>query len=533
MSAIFSNIGNNSKPLIGLSLAGIVLAILLLIATHETGLRYMVQIWDTLEEYSYGYLIPFITLYLVWEKRHLLLGQTPKHTYAGVVLLIFSLSLCLIGSLSAVRLLIQYGFVLGIFAVAICVVGTNGFRLIMIPMLILLFMIPLPQFLLKSISSDLQLLSSQIGVQIIRLFDISVHLEGNVIDLGAMKLQVVDACSGLRYLFPLMALAVIATYLFKDKAWKKWLVLFSAIPITVLVNSVRIGLIGITVEYWGEEMAKGLLHDFEGWFMFMICMALLLVEMAILAKIDNPQVHFFDVFGLDGAAASNANLNSGNGIKNIKPLMIALVLLLVFWGFQLVQGGQDEIKPKRKPFLEFPLLLNNDWLGHPDQLDRETLNALAVTDYALINFTRNNEMPVNFYVAYYESQSNGQSSHSPKTCLPGGGWELSDIKPIEINGAASIGKISVNRTIIHHGEARQLVYYWFQQRGHAMTNEVLVKWAILRDAMSMHRTDGAMVRLITTLKPGEDPKEGDLRLQNFFNEAGPLLGDFIPGETIN
>ena len=113
------------------------------------------------------------------------------------------------------------------------------------------------------------------------MFGISVYLEGNVIDLGSYKLQVVEACSGLRYLFPLVSLSFIAAYIYHGAFWKKAIIFLSSIPITVLMNSFRIGVIGVLVEYGGPGQAEGFLHDFEGWIIFMACIAILVLEMAI------------------------------------------------------------------------------------------------------------------------------------------------------------------------------------------------------------------------------------------------------------
>ena len=124
------------------------------------------------------------------------------------------------------------------------------FQYLLLPTYILLFfMVPLPHFLYNSLSAELQLVSSRLGVGFIRLFSIPVFLEGNVIDLGNYKLQVVEACSGLRYLFPLTALGFIAAVIFKVALWKKVVLFLSTIPITVLMNSFRIGVIGVLVEY--------------------------------------------------------------------------------------------------------------------------------------------------------------------------------------------------------------------------------------------------------------------------------------------
>ena len=100
----------------------------------------------------------------------------------------------------------------------------------------LLFMVPLPRFIQFNLSNELQLISSQLGAGIVRLFGIPVSLEGNVIDLGSYKLQVVEACSGLRYLFPLMSFGLLCAVLFKAPVWQRALVFLSSLPITIVMN---------------------------------------------------------------------------------------------------------------------------------------------------------------------------------------------------------------------------------------------------------------------------------------------------------
>src|SRR5262249_37952056 len=156
--------------------------------------------------YSHGLLIPPVAAFLVWQQKDRLERMPFTGSWLGVVLVLLGGVLLMMGQLGTVFTLVQYAYVLTLAGLILSVVGCQAFRLIAVPILILMFMIPLPQFVLANLSVKLQLLSSQIGVFVIRLFDISVFVEGNVIDLGGYKLQVADACSGLRYLFPLMTL---------------------------------------------------------------------------------------------------------------------------------------------------------------------------------------------------------------------------------------------------------------------------------------------------------------------------------------
>ena len=143
--------------------------------------------------------------------------------------------------------------------------------------------------------------------------------------------------------------------------------------------------------------------------------------------------------------------------------------------------------------------------------------------------TRPKAPPVNLYVAYYASQRKGQSVHSPRTCIPGGGWKIVSLDRHSVDGITLNGQaLLVNRTVIQMGDYRQLVYYWFQQRGRNLTNEYLVKWFLFWDALTRNRTDGALVRLTTLVPTNEKLSDADHRLVDFAKNMSPHLKDYIP-----
>ena len=186
----------------------------LAIYIYYDSLELMVSWWSNREEYSHGFLIPVITAYLIWQRSDRLREMTMPGSWPGVLLAVAGLFLFLLGELSTIYTVIQYGFVIFVIGASWAFLGTAAFRIVAIPLVLLFFMVPFPNFIYNTLSSNLQLLSSEIGVAVIRLFGISVYLEGNVIDLGSYKLQVVEACDGLRYLFPLMTLGVIVGYFY-------------------------------------------------------------------------------------------------------------------------------------------------------------------------------------------------------------------------------------------------------------------------------------------------------------------------------
>lgn len=498
------------------------------IATFYSGLRFMVVSWEQVEEYSYGYFIPVITAFLIWQRSDRLREMELHGAWSGLVLVALALLMGVVGEFSAVRLFSQYGFVVALFGLSVCCIGWRGTRVIAVPLAFLFFMIPLPQFLLRELSQSLQLISSEIGVALIRAFGISVFLEGNVIDLGSFKLQVVDACSGLRYLFPLMVLGLLAAYFFQAPWWKRALIVVSTVPLTIVINSLRIGLIGVTVEYWGPAMAEGLLHDFEGWFMFMICLVLLVGEMALLARIGRRGQSLRAVFGLEypdpvpqGTAVHTRRFSA--------PLAAGGVLLAAAGATLLLSPAREQVKPERTPFSLFPMQFDG-WTGRPDHIERDILAWLAVDDHVIANYSRGEEPWVNFYSAYYATQSGGQSAHSPRTCMPGGGWVITQFSTttVPLPPAAGVTGLPVNRAVIQKGEQRQLVYYWFNQRGRTLTNELAVKWYILQDGITRSRSDGALIRLVTPIGRGEDIAQAERRLTGFTATLLPRLRQHIP-----
>ena len=501
------------------------LALGALVLWHYPALHFMVSTWQQVEEYSYGWFIPLISAFLIWQRTDRLREHRLAGSWLGLPVLVLGLSLGAVGHLSAIRVIGQYGFVLGIVGMTLASVGWRGARILAVPLAMLLFMIPLPQFVLREVSHSLQLVSSELGVALIRLFGISVFLEGNVIDLGTYKLQVVEACNGLRYLFPLMVLGCVAAYFFQAAWWKRLLLVVSTVPLTIVINSLRIGLIGVTVEHWGTEMAEGLLHDLEGWFMFLICLVLLVGEMALLARLTSPRRPLSEVFALDApvSAPAGATLTAR---PLAWPTRAAVLLLCGAAATALLWPERPQTAPPRQNFSQFPLQLPGGWAGRSDRLAPDIVATLAVSDYVIANYTQGRAPWVNFYSAYYASQSGGESSHSPRTCIPGDGWSILQIEEVDVplKGPA----LRVNRALIQKGENRHLVYFWFRQRGQSMTGEFDVKWQILRDSILHNRSDGALLRLVTPIAPGEDPAVAERRLVDFTQALQPRLGAFIP-----
>jgi exosortase D (VPLPA-CTERM-specific) len=478
--------------------------------------------WTTQMEYSHGPILPLIAAFLVWQQKDKLEALEFKGDWRGTVVVALAGAAYFLGVIGAVYTLQQYAFVLAIAGLALALVGAGNFPRLLAPLAVLVLMVPQPSFILNNLSSNLQLLSSRIGVAFVRAAGISVFLEGNVIDLGTYRLQVVEACDGLRYLFPLMTIGILIAYFYKGAMWKRVTVFLASIPITVLMNSLRIGTIGVMVDRWGPTMAEGFLHEFQGWMVFMLSGALLLGLTALLNRVGREAAPWRQLFGVEFPAPAPPEAEVHWRALPASFTGAALVVgLIAIGGVALPQHA--ELVPAREPFATFPTALDG-WSGRRGALDSDVRDWLLLDDYVLIDFARGAEPPVDFYASYYNSQRDRRVVHSPRACIPGAGWQIESMSQVTL---AKPG-LRVNRMVVANGDARQLVYYWFDQRGRDITNEFSVKWYLFWDALTRRRTDGAMVRLVTPLDRRGGEAAADARLAALAATIVPRLPRYIP-----
>ncbi len=403
----------------------------------------LVHRWTVQDEYSHGFLIPVISAWLLWARRTALAQSFGRPSWLGLALILIAAGMHVVGELSALFVLSQVGFIIVLMGIVLSIGGLSLLRVTFIPIVFLIFAIPMPYFVDSVLSWRLQIISSQLGTGFIRLMQIPVFLEGNVIDLGTYKLQVVEACSGLRYLYPLIILGFLAAYLFRAPFWQKALVFLSSIPITIFMNSLRIEIVGVLVDNFGPQDADGFLHMFEGWIIFLACAVILVGEMTILAQL-NSKRSFFEVFYPPEVLPVKGDRPGRFGRANAASIACLILLCGSAVASALVSTRQ-EIIPDRRAFATFPSNIG-PWNGRPSSLDAGTEKFLGLTDYILSDYSEPGRAPVNFYVAYYASQRSGFSPHSPSVCIPGNGWQITQFQRTIYHGSG--GSFPINRVII-------------------------------------------------------------------------------------
>jgi EpsI family protein len=213
-------------------------------------------------------------------------------------------------------------------------------------------------------------------------------------------------------------------------------------------------------------------------------------------------------------------------MKISRECLVSCVLLLAA-GLLLRSISHGEETPLRQSFAEFPLRLEQ-WSGRQLELDTRVREVLRVDDYVLRQYWDAQGFPVELYIGYYKSQRQGSTYHSPKNCLPGSGWTFLYTGKTQLPGAQPSGEpVEINKFVIQKGLDKQLVLYWYQDRGRIITSEYWAKLYMIWDAMRRNRTDGAFVR-ITIPFTGESEEWAVLQGRAFAEKLFPLLSEYLP-----
>ena len=510
----------------------IILLAALVLLLYRAVLPALIRDWRTMPDFSHGFIVPIFSAFLLFRDRARLTQVPKKPTWSGLIVVAVALAWLLVGVLGAEVFLSRTSGIVLIAGIALTFWGWPRLRILAFPLAFLIFAIPIPAIIFNQITFPLQLLASRFAAEMLPLLQVPVLRDGNVIRLPAMSLEVAEACSGIRSLMSLGTLAIIYGVFLEKAIWKRVALVLASVPIAVFANAARIIGTGLCVQYWDPVKALGFFHEFSGFVIFGFSLAMLFAVHKGLSLVGKePSSSSAQKLLLSASSGSpespaspvaDSARNDDSGVRFVV-IVIALVATAAFFQFR----DALESVPKAKSLMAFPATIG-PWQSVDRPITSEIRAILGPGDFLnRLYVTQEKRTGVDLFIAYFPSQRSGDTIHSPKNCLPGSGWvfESSHHVPLQLPG---MRQVQVNEAILAKGPNKMFAIYWYQAHGRAVASEYWAKFYLVADAMRMNRTDGALVRLITPMLPGETANAARARTIELASQFSPLLKDYIP-----
>ena len=462
-------------------------------------------------DFNFGLLIPFVSGYIVFLKWDQVRSLLLRPSWWGMALIFLGFILYFFGNLAASLYIPAFSFIVVLTGTVLLLGGWPLVRLLSFPLFILVFILPTESPILSQITLPLQFISSALATWFLQLLGIPVYRHGNVIDLGVRQLQVVKACSGLRYILPLSAMVLIFNYFFQRNLVKGTIIFLLTIPTAIIANAIRVAGMGIF-----PALQKGFWHDFTGWLIFIFCFGCLFLV--------NAGLNYLWKNDKSNKTSSHQRLEKNikkNNPSSIPYLLCALVLVISTVFFNSIKPAITPVALKNN-LNSFPLEING-WQGRNISIDPETVKMLGTEDYLNVDYFKPGKEAISLWIAFFPDQTKA-SPHAPLTCLTGSGWRVLQSKTVEVAPGRSVSYL-----LIELEGSKSVVYYWFLQEGRWVAGIYGNKFFSGLSGFLRGRTDGAMIRLITPAKP--DIAAARARLDGFLKAVTPLLPGFIPGES--
>ena len=483
-------------------------------------LRGLGRIWIESEEYSYALAIPAVIAYIIWRRWDAISRSAVSPNAYGGLAFFALLPLAVYGILGSSPTAVRLVLPMLLLAVIWFCYGLERFRLLAFPVFLSVFMLPLPTVFQTKIGVPLKHYSTMLGELLLRLADVSVFVEGNIIDLGVTQLQVVDACNGLRYILPLTALAAIFAYFFEKSRWKALLLIASAVPIAVFTNGVRIAVTGYLAQHYGSKIAEGFFHGFSGWIIFVFALLILLGLYILLQRTfpssrRKPSPIIKPLSRKSSAAAHKAAVAASCCslllVGSLNYAAIALPPLSLSNGFE-----------------KFPLKFDR-WDGRRETMDPKIISLSGAEDAFNGTYMSKNGEIVSLYIGYRGSPFTESENffHSPDVCLPSLGWTTIVSADHTVTGVKGFEQIIVRKMLIEKTGLNQLVYFWFQTKNYVSANVNTNRFHLTLHALSRNNTYDLFIRPITPLLPGETVQDAEQRLDGFVQAMTPHLLQFL------
>ena len=481
-------------------------------------LRSLVVEWYEHENFSYAFLIPFISGYLVLQRRDELRMERIIPAVWGVPLLVASITLGLIGDALGEPFLARVSLVATLVALVIVIAGWRILRVVIVPLAYLFLMVPPPYVIAKQVSYYLKMFDSVVATKVLQFIGVPVFRDSYYLQLPNITLEVADVCSGIASLFAMVALGIIYIYFLPARRGAKCVVMAGVVICPIVANVIRIVLVAASVYHYGPHMLEAFFHQFTGTFTFLLSLVMLLV-------IGEWMRRCYPAPGLLNQASflREERVEMSDKVLFV-PILLAGVVLsgglhvsyAITYPSLRVLRGELQVPNELGQFNRVSV----NWPGrYSDQHAEKVLSRV---------YQRAGSPPIETFIGYRHSQLGIERLRSPKLVFPEG-WEYAVMSQVEIKGNDAGKNIDAVWLLTRKNDSRRLVVYWYQLSGKTLSSDVLFRWEMFRRWMSHDRTDAAVVRLATNLDGLESVDVGLQRLAVFSQQIFPFVRVLVSG----
>ncbi len=477
-------------------------------------IRTLILFWWNNDMYSYGFLIPWISLYLIWIRRHELRQMPIIPNYTGGLFIVFGgLSLFLLGQIGAVIVLQELSLILTIVGIVLLLLGTRILRLLWFPIAYLLFMVPVWSFAIDPLHLPFQMFSASLGVKLLHLLGVPAYHQGTYIELPNVVLEVAKACSGVNYLIAVVAIGIPVAYHFLEGWLIRGLLVAFAVILAALGNSVRVALIGFISYHWTGEYIHGPYHVLQGLSVSMVGYLALFTGLSVLTKF-SPKL---------AQTAKREAFIPGSGLNYKKWKMTFLVLTVSF--LLLTAGIYVSLrKPSpvvlKAPFSSFPLQIG-PWKGIEAPSDFAIFRESGADQELSRRYEKRSGEAEKLYIGYFESQDQNKKLIGYKT------GDL-DQSSSSIQIPLDSGYIAAHQIIQHLENRNRLVLYWYDLNGRMVANRFVAKAYLAWNSLVLKGTNGAVVMLSSDFDREEDLPRVMTDSEELIQETIPILSQYLP-----
>ena len=476
----------------------------------------LVKDWQEHSTFSYGFLVPLIAIYLVWQRREKLKCLPITPSVWAIIPLLVALAVGLIGQAMGDSFSVRNSMILCLASVVWLILGKDFLKVLLFPLFYLALMIPVPYALIKDFTYYLRYSDATHAEQGLRLLGVPVYREAYFLHLPNMTLEVADVCSGVSSVFALFALGVVYAHALPVRTSLKCLLVACTFPFALVANLFRIILTGVLVYNFGPVVLQSSFHGFSGTVTFLLALSMLILLGENLRNerlpelVDKKGLRQFDDIGPAAPVAWSRSL-----------LGVAIFLGALYVSGVLREGYNVTLRSDLSTVLRSSEPFNVAPIAWADRYNDPNAELVLSRLYAGAD-----KAPIEVFVGYRGSQNGGLRLSSPKLILPDK-WNFAWIEParVDVGNAMSI---HANWMLTRRGNATRLVLYWYQLGDQTVAGEFDYRFKQVTRSIFERRSDGLVVRLATSIGENEPVKEAQERLKMFCKLLYPELLKLLP-----